>query len=245
MWTRVYQAAIAAACRWGRGATRCRRLLWGRRTHLRPSFSLKSYLRCPVSTGWPGLRSTSRVGSPPAHVGAVGRWLFWHERRWVSRGFEMGHTAEIQDDSSLGPPMAFLAWGSQLLVLFSRSLEFWAGACRSWGSRRKVVGCCPGVQALAVRGCCVGTPVDMLAIEVANVQTGVWERRDGRMSESRAWRFVDVDDLVICDVYTQPLSLWLIWRLIDQWPFHPLVDKRGKAVIPAQDWPSSGEVGNH
>ena len=54
------------------------------------------------------------------------------------------------------------------------------------------VGCCPGVQALTVQGCCVAAPVDMLAIEVANVQAGVWERRDGRRSESRAWKFVDV-----------------------------------------------------
>jgi len=53
----------------------------------------------------------------------------------------------------------------------------------------------------------VVTPVDMLAIEVANVETAVWERRDGRRSESRAWRFVDVDNLVTCDVYAQPLSL--------------------------------------
>ena len=55
----------------------------------------------------------------------------------------------------------------------------------------------------------VVTPVDVLAIEVAgkNVQAGVWERRDGRRSESRAWRFVDVDDLLSCDVYAQPLSL--------------------------------------
>jgi len=45
----------------------------------------------------------------------------------------------------------------------------------------------------------VVTPVDVLAIEVANVQTGVWERRDGRWSESRPWRFVDIDDLVSCD----------------------------------------------
>ena len=52
----------------------------------------------------------------------------------------------------------------------------------------------------------VVTPVDMLAIEVANVQIGVWERRDGRRSESRVWRFVDVEDLVSCDVYAQPLS---------------------------------------
>ena len=39
----------------------------------------------------------------------------------------------------------------------------------------------------------------MLAVEVANIQTEVWERRDGRRCESRAWRFVDVDDLATCD----------------------------------------------
>ena len=49
----------------------------------------------------------------------------------------------------------------------------------------------------------VVTPVDMLAVEVANIQTGVWERRDGCWGESRAWRFVDVDDLVPCAVYAQ------------------------------------------
>ena len=63
------------------------------------------------------------------------------------------------------------------------------------------------------------------------------ELRDGRWCESRAWRFVGADDLVSCDVYALPLSLWLLCRLIDQWPFQPLMDKRGKAVIPAQDWP--------
>jgi len=51
-------------------------------------------------------------------------------------------------------------------------------------------------HAFTVRGCCVVTPVDKLAIEVANVRTGVWERRDGRWSKSRRWMFVDVDDLV-------------------------------------------------
>ena len=56
----------------------------------------------------------------------------------------------------------------------------------------KVVGCCPGDQALTVRGCFVVPPVDMLAVEVAKIQAGVWERRDGRRSESRAWKFVDV-----------------------------------------------------
>ena len=42
-----------------------------------------------------------------------------------------------------------------------------------------------------VRRCFVVTPVDMLAVEVTNVQTGVWERRYGRWCESRAWKFVD------------------------------------------------------
>jgi len=49
--------------------------------------------------------------------------------------------------------------------------------------------------------------VDMLAAEVANIQTGVWERWDGHWGESRAWRFVAVDDLVSCDVHAQLLSL--------------------------------------
>jgi len=26
---------------------------------------------------------------------------------------------------------------------------------------------------------------------------------------------------------TQTFSLWLLWKLIDQWPLQPLVDKRG------------------
>jgi len=35
----------------------------------------------------------------------------------------------------------------------------------------KVVGYCPGVQALTIRRCFVVTPVDVLAVEVTNVQT--------------------------------------------------------------------------
>jgi len=102
----------------------------------------------------------------------------------------------------------------------------------------KVVGCCPGVQALTVRGCFVVAPVDMLAVEATNKQTGVREPRDDRRWELRAWRFVDVNDLMSCDVYAQPFRFWLFWRLIDQWPFQPLMDKRGNAVVPAQDWPN-------
>ena len=63
------------------------------------------------------------------------------------------------------------------------------------------------------------------------------ERRDGHWCEPQAWRFVDVNDLVSYDVYAQPLSLWVFGRLIDQWPFQPLMDKRGKAVAPAQNRP--------
>jgi len=107
---------------------------------------------------------------------------------------------------------------SDTRLSWPRLTKVWVGAdvptareengCCLWVLQQsKVVGCCPGVQALTVRGCCVVTPVDVLAIEVANVQAVVWERRDGRWSESRAWRCVDVDDLVSCDVYAQPLSL--------------------------------------
>jgi len=79
--------------------------------------------------------------------------------------------------------------------------------CLIWVIQQsKVVGCCPGVQTLTAR-CFVVTPVDMLAVEVTNMQTRVWEPRDGRWCESRAWRFVDMNDLVCCDVYAQPLSL--------------------------------------
>jgi len=47
----------------------------------------------------------------------------------------------------------------------------------------------------------------MLAIEVTNIKIVVWERRDGRWCESRAWWFVDVNDLVSCNVSAQPLNL--------------------------------------
>jgi len=108
--------------------------------------------------------------------------------------------------------------------------------CSLWVVQQpEVVDCCPGVQARIVKGCIAVTPINMLAVEVTNIQAGVWERRDGRRCESRAWRFVDVNDLISCNVYKQPLSLWLFWRLIDQWPFQPLVNKRSNAVLHAQD----------
>ena len=53
-------------------------------------------------------------------------------------------------------------------------------------------------------------PVDMLAVEVANMQSGVRGRRDGHRCESRAKSFVDVN------MYAQPLCLALIALEIDR-----------------------------
>jgi len=75
------------------------------------------------------------------------------------------------------------------------------GEMRNWmfPLGHTTVQCCcmlPRVQALTVRRCFVVTPVDMLAVEITNTQTGVWERRDGRWCESWVWRFVEVNDLI-------------------------------------------------
>ena len=89
-------------------------------------------------------------------------------------------------------------------------------------------------------------PVDVNRVDVIALMWSRWNREialTSRWCESRAWRFVDVNDLISCDVYAQPLSLWLFWRLIDQWPFQPLMDKRGKAVIPARIDPASEKLG--
>jgi len=47
----------------------------------------------------------------------------------------------------------------------------------------------------------------MLPVQVANIETGVRERPDSRWCELRVWRFVDVNDIISCDIYAQPLSL--------------------------------------
>jgi len=46
----------------------------------------------------------------------------------------------------------------------------------------------------------------MLAVVVANIQTGVLERRDDFRCELRRWGVSDFDDLISCDVHA-PLSL--------------------------------------
>jgi len=43
----------------------------------------------------------------------------------------------------------------------------------------EVVGCCPEVEDLIIRGCSAQTPVDMLAFEVTSIEAGVWERQNG------------------------------------------------------------------
>ena len=83
----------------------------------------------------------------------------------------------------------------------------------------------------------------MSAVEVANIQAGVWERRDDRWCESRAWRFVDVYDLTSGNVYAQPLSLWLFWRLIDQWPFQPLMGNVAIPLCPLRTDPATEKLG--
>ena len=51
--------------------------------------------------------------------------------------------------------------------------------------------CCPGVQALMVKECFVVTPVDMLAVEVANIQAGVCMGTSG-------WPLVWIASVGVC-----------------------------------------------
>ena len=88
------------------------------------------------------------------------------------------------------------------------------------------------------------TSVDM-ALEVTSRLSGVWESGDGHWCKSRGWSFVDIMILYPATSYAQSLSLWLLWRLIDQCSFQLLLYKHGKAVVPAQGWPNFWEVGNH
>ena len=70
---RICHIAMTAACRWGHDAIECHRLPWDWQTQLQPSW-LKNYPRCPVSTGWPDLWSTSHVKTIALWVL---QWLFW------------------------------------------------------------------------------------------------------------------------------------------------------------------------
>ena len=83
------------------------------------------------------------------------------------------------------------------------------------------------------QGCFVVAPFDILVAEVSNIQTGVWERRDGRRCESRAWRFVDVNDLISCDLRTTTQSLIVLET--DRPVTIPTAhEETWQAVLPAQ-----------
>ena len=130
-----------------------------------------------------------------------------------------------------------LSW-TTLAKVRSALVPMFHGERRNWTlhlGHTAVQGCwlLSGIQALTVRRCFAVALVNMLAVEVVDIQIELWERRDGGRWESWAWRFLDVNDLISGDVYAQPLSLCLLWKLIDPWPFQQLVNNRGKAVVPA------------
>ena len=119
------------------------------------------------------------------------------------------------------PTGTFLAHVYQAVVCPDRdSQEPGAGWCRrSIGERRNWLfplgrtaarGCwmlprSPGSDRQMF--CCNPSSVDMLAVEVANIESGMWKRQDGHRPESRAWRFIEVNDLISCYVHAQPLRL--------------------------------------
>jgi len=59
---------------------------------------------------------------------------------------------------------------------------------------------------------------------------------DGDIREG--WGLVDVDDVIVCNVHAHPLNIGISQRLTDESPAQALVDKRGKAVLPAFSRPS-------
>ena len=76
----------------------------------------------------------------------MGQWLVRHERRWVSRESWRGHTAEIWAVVRWVSQWLFPALGTQLSVLFSRSLEFSVGTCRKWEITKPRFESQPGVE---------------------------------------------------------------------------------------------------
>ena len=73
----------------------------------------------------------------------------------------------------------------------------------------------------------------MTTVKIASVKTGVRKHWEIQGSQSR-WRwFVDVDYFIAINVHTQPLDLRHRWRLVQKRVFQSLVDKRGKAMLPA------------
>ena len=81
-------------------------------------------------------------------------------------------------------------------------------------------------------------PVNMWTIKIASIKNGVREHWNIRRLQSRRWRFVDIDDSTTINVHAQPLSLQCSRGLINTDPFLPVMEKRGKAMLPAKRRPS-------
>ena len=73
----------------------------------------------------------------------------------------------------------------------------------------------------------------MTTVKIASVKTGVRKHWEIQGSQSR-WRwFVDVDYLITINVLKKPVNIRCGWRLIQNRVSQSLVDKRGKAMLPA------------
>ena len=99
--------------------------------------------------------------------------------------------------------------------------------------RDKVVKVCPSNKALSIGTAGSITTVDMWTIKIASIENGVMKHWEIRRLQSRRWWFVDTDDSITINVHTQQLSLRCCWRLINKGPLQPVMDQRGKAMLPA------------
>ena len=80
-------------------------------------------------------------GRPPVSKARLLQWEQWVDD-WIDTSVDedfKGNTQQRYGTVALLVPQ-WLIWledrNSQLLMLFSRSLEFWVGSCRNWGSRK-------------------------------------------------------------------------------------------------------------
>ena len=73
----------------------------------------------------------------------------------------------------------------------------------------------------------------MMTVKIASVQTGVRKHWEIQGSQSRWQWFVDIDYFIAINAHTQPLDLRCRWRLVQKRVSQSLVDKRGKAMLPA------------
>ena len=73
----------------------------------------------------------------------------------------------------------------------------------------------------------------MTTVKIASVKAGVRKHWEIQYSQTRWRRFVKVDYFIAINVHTQPLDLRCQWRLFQKRVSQSLVDKRGKAMLPA------------